>query len=152
MSWGISSRTAKYRYACYLYHLAIECPLTPQQSGQPSSSGPPVPNAYRKAAAAASASRLASQARPNQPQPGLLSVHVYHTRGRKCMILDTESDPCWGWLGQACQTTSRLPWINMAGTFGWTAQGKTRLKTVGVRTVYKVSEHYWTGTCRMTWW
>ena len=66
-------KNCKYRYVRHLYHLAIECPLTPKQSGQPSSSGPPAPNVYRQAAAA-SASRLASQARPNQPQRGLLSV------------------------------------------------------------------------------
>ena len=39
---------------------------------------------------------LVSQARPNQPQRGSLSVS--HT--------DTESDPCWGWLGLACETGS----------------------------------------------
>ena len=37
---------------------------------------------------------LVSQARPNQPQRGSLSVSVR----------DTESNPRWGWLGLACET------------------------------------------------
>lgn len=45
---------------------------------------------------------LVSQARPNQPQRGSLSVsHMWNPSFHMC---DTESDPRWGWLGLACET------------------------------------------------
>ena len=45
-----------------------------------------------------SPSNLVSQARPNQPKRGSLSVSR--------TVRDTKSDPRWGWLGLTCETTS----------------------------------------------
>ena len=44
---------------------------------------------------------VVSQARPNQPQRGSLSVS---RRIKYQAVRDTESDPRWGWLGLACET------------------------------------------------
>ena len=55
-----------------------------------------------RASRSAPTSLLVSQARPNQPQRGSLSVSF--------SVRDTESDLRWGLLGLACETTSLPHW------------------------------------------